>query len=336
MDWRTLTDTINMIKSVPSWIMDNLFKKQPVRASQVIEIDLVVGNEKIAPFVRPFAAGVVVNKLGKKTNTVKFPNIRIKKALTAEDTDIERAAGSGLYVTGGDLQKVRDERKALEIRDIKDRIDRTKIWMCWKALSGAISISNDEVEFDIDYNIPNTNKLGTFIEAKRWNETTSDPIADIRNFKKLTQKASGFVGDHLFLGTDLGEAFIKNKAVLKYLDNKGIEVGKMKLQCDDPSMDFIGNFVGVDVYIVAGGVEDLNGSFLDFVPPKEFRFVASKAPFHLEHCVIPDKIGTMVLAEYFAKEWDEEDPAVHWLLGASRPIPVPKMPGAIVTGQPLG
>ncbi len=327
--WRTLTEAINQIPTAPSFIVDRIFRTQEQALAEDIDVDITIGNKKLAPFVSPVEAGVVVDTLGRKMRTVKAPRLRPKKVLNAQDLLTVRGAGGNLYVAGGgDINAARERKLATELQDLQNIITRAKEWMASQALQGKLTVSQENVAFEVDFLLPSTHKpvlTGTDL----WTDTTnSDPVAKIRELRALIANATGLTADIALCGTSVVDALVNHPKVQKVLNTQsGIQVGNMILGAGN----YVGRLVGVDIYEYSAKYTNSAGVDALFIPDDAFILVASAGPFRMHHAIILDlDTNAVVASPFFAKSWIEKDPSAQWLLAESRPLPVPHWPECIV------
>jgi hypothetical protein len=323
-NWRSLTQALIQIKPAKLDRVMMIFKPGQKHATQTIDFDQIVGAEKLAPFVSPIDGGVVVSKLGKTTRTVKAPRIRMKKQLTPSDFQ-ERPAGGTVYVGAGDYEQGVREKIALEQLDLKERALRRLAWMCWKALTGTISVVQENIAFQIDYGVPADNKK-TLTSTARWGESAADIVANIQSWIDLGNR-SGYTMDQGFMGTKAADLFIKNSDVRAEIDNRKIEGGMLVLD----GSDYIGRFRGVNFYRVSDTYVDDTGTVQKMVNDYDVIITSQSAPFTLEYGAVQDiKAGGNVATDWFSKMYEEEDPSALWLLVETNPLPVIKKTDALV------
>ncbi|WP_420266000.1 major capsid protein [Candidatus Magnetominusculus dajiuhuensis] len=184
-NWRALTESLNLIVPPKSFVLDMIFGQQETHPTNTIDIDILVGNKRLAPFVSPVEGGVVVRKLGAQIRTVKTPRIRMKTPLTADELLLVRSAGSNLYIPGGgNVTDARNQRIAREQQNLKDLITRRQEFMACKAISGGIIVNQENISFNIDYLMPDSNKP-TLTGSDKWDDSSSTPLTDIRAWKTL-------------------------------------------------------------------------------------------------------------------------------------------------------
>lgn len=178
--FKTLTESVNKMSSVPSFIRNLLFKRESAAATKTIMTDIIVGGQKITPFVKRGDPARVVGNLGKNSVEIEPPNIRLKKFLRPSDLYYDRAPGSPMFVAGGvegenQIVEARKKKYADEQKDLKDMVDRTIEWLCAKGLSGSYSISQPDLNFSIDFSMPSANKPVLTSTALWSAKATCDP-----------------------------------------------------------------------------------------------------------------------------------------------------------------
>lgn len=327
LHWRALTTAINEIPAAPSFLLDRVFKTRVQALAEEIDVDLLVGGKKLAPFVSPVEGGVVVDKRARKMQTVRAPRLRPKKVMAANDLLSLRAPGSALYLGPGGPEKYLEQRVATELADLKGMIVRTTEWMAAQSLQGTLTVSQENIEFEIDYLLPAGHKpvlTGTDL----WTDTTnSDPIADIMTWKRLVACATGYSPDTAIAGKDAVDALLAHTKVREMLNYRNFNVGEIAVG----RSNYIGRLVGVDIYEYDGTYTDSGGASHNFIPDAAFIMVASEGPFRLHYALAYDLDNQVAVAQpFFAKSWTEADPSLLWLLAESRPLPIPHWPECVV------
>jgi hypothetical protein len=237
-----------------------------------------------------------------------------------------RAAGAALYLGEGGIEEYKSQRIAAELADLKNMIMRTSEWMAAQSLQGTLNVSQDNVEFQINYNLPgsNTPVLDT---DHHWDETSGDPVADILTWKRIISSATGYSADFAIASSYVVDALLANSKVRELLNYRNINVGEISIG----RSNYIGRLVGVDIYEYDAAYIDSAGAEKKFIPDKAFIMVASEGPFRMHHALIYDLDNEVAVAQpFFAKSWTEADPSMLWLLAESRPLPVPHWPECIV------
>lgn len=326
--WRSMTAAINGIKPAPRLLQDIIFKARNSNPSDTIDVDIVVGGKQMVPFVSPVEGGTVVAKAGQSMKSVKTPRLRPKKPFTAQELLLERAPGGTFYASGaGDITAARNQKLVTELDLLRNGIDTTIEYLCGQALTGAVTVTQENLAFQVDYAMPAANKPVNGTGAK-WTDSTGDPLADSQAFTDIIQAATGQGPDVCVMGSSAAAAFLNKVAGSKWFDATHLQAGGFNWKADTA---YLGNGLGVDYYRCATQVTDTSGNAVSIVAPDKAIYVNTRARITIEFGLILDlEAGAQVIGEYFAKSWIEKDPSVLWMLAESRPLPVLWQPDAVV------
>lgn len=324
--WRALTTAINEIPAAPSFLTDKVFKTKVQALAEEIDVDVVVGGKRLAPFVSPVEGGIVVAELARKMQSVRAPRLRPKKVLAANDLLSVRSPGTALYLGEGGIDEYKNQRIGVELADLKSMIIRTTEWMAAQALQGELIVSQENIEFKIDYLLPDSHKPD-FSGDLFWDEDNSDPVEDILAWKRIISKDTGYTADIAIAGTDAVDELLGHTKVRELLNYRNFNVGEISVG----RSNYIGRLVGVDIYEYDATYTDSAGAAKNFIDPKSFIMVASEGPFRMHYALVYDLDNQVAVAQpFFAKSWTEADPSMLWLLAESRPLPVPHWPECVV------
>lgn len=339
LTWRTLSASVNKIKSPSTFITDLIFGNRIPRETNKIDIDVIVGNKKLAPFVSPIdGAGKVVKRLGKKSSTVQAPAIRLKKKLPASMFS-EREAGTSVYINAGEREKAKAQKVGREQKDLKDQIVRRTEWMCCNALKGEIKVEQEDIAFEIDFALPETHKPVLTSTAK-WNDLTkrasgtaaedvvSNPIGDIEDWITLINQDSGLNATDIILGQAAAKSYKHHPKVQAELNNSGVKFGQIDQQ---KSSNYIGRIKNVDIWEYSEQYIDDNGQAQNMIDTNAAIVIARCDDYELNFGAVEDLDASgEVVTEFFSKMWKENDPSAWWLLVDSHPLPIPKRVEATV------
>jgi len=333
--FQALTEAVNQMPPVPSFIRDLLFKRVETHATKTVLVDVIIGGQKIAPFVKRGNPAKVVGNLGQKTNQVEPPEIRLKKLLKPDDLYYTRGAGAPMFIPGGNagadpVQQARTQRIAREQKDLRDIIDRTIEFLCAKGLSGSYSIAQDDGIFSIDFFMPAGNKP-ELTGGNLWTApTTCKPLKNLRDWKLIAQKASGKIPTVAIMSPATWELFIAADEVVKYLDKLRINIGQIQT---DPQIISAGAerkavIENLEIYVYGGVYTDYSGQQQQLIPDGYVAMVNPNADHRLLFAGVDDLDAGTVVAPYFSKDWVEKDPSGLWLLVESHPLPAFNEPAA--------
>jgi len=323
-----LTEAVNQMLPVPSFIKDLLFKKENTFATKTVLVDVVVGGQKILPLVKRGNPGKMMSNTGQKSNTVEPPQLKPKKLLTADDLFYTRGAGAPVFVVGGPsggdpILNARKQRYAFEQKDMFDAINRTIEYFCCKGLAGSYSVAQDDGTWSIDFGMPGGNKP-TLTGGDYWSApTTCKPLRDFRAWKIVAQKASGKIPTVVVMSPATWEQFLAADEVVKYMDKLKINLGTIQT---DPTIISAGaekkaTIENLDIYSYAGVYTDSNGAQQQLIPDGYVAMLSPSADNRMLYGGIDDLEAGTVVAKYFSKDWIEKDPSGLWLLVQSNPLP---------------
>jgi hypothetical protein len=335
LTWRTLSAAVDKIQSPSTFLQNLIYGNRIPRETSTIDIDVIIGNKKLAPFVSPVdGAGKVVSRLGRQSSTVKAPAIRLKKKLPASMFN-EREAGTTIYINAQEKQKAKLRKIGMEQKDLKDQVVRRTEWMCAQSLKGEINVDQEDIKFNINFALPETHKPVLTLTAK-WNDLTkredgtdyedviSNPIGDIEDWILLVNQDTGKNATDLILGKNAAKSFKHHPQVEKHFKNK------VESQTNKGS-NYLGNIQGVDIWQYAEQYTDDAGAVQYMIDPDAAVLIARGDDFELNFGVVEDlDAGGDVVLEFFSKMWKENDPSAYWLLVDSHPLPVPKRIESIV------
>lgn len=331
---QTLTESVNQMQQVPSFVRDLLFKRTEEAATKTVLVDIIVGGQKISPFVKRGNPAKVVGNLGVKASQIEPPMIRNKKFLTPDDLYYTRGADAPVFVPGGaagnsPVQQLRMKKIAMEQKDLKDLTDRTIEYLCCKGLGGSYSVAQDDGTWAIDFSMPNANKP-TLTSTNKWDApTTATPLKNMRQWKTVASKASGKVPTIAIMNSTTFELFLATTEVQTFLNKLNINLGSIQTEQSiiEAGAEYKGQIDGVKYYVY-DGVYTVSGTQYTLIPDAVVALVAPNADHRLLFSCFDDLEAGTVVGQYFSKDWIEKDPSGLWLLVESHPLPAFLEPAA--------
>jgi len=84
------------------------------------------------------------------------------------------------------------------LKELKNKVLTTLEWMCAQALTGKIIVQQDNIEFEVDYQMPQDHKI-TLAGESRWTGADADPLNDMQtwNDKIVDKLGYGATQQHL-------------------------------------------------------------------------------------------------------------------------------------------
>jgi len=340
VSWQTMTAVVNEMKSPNSFLKDLLWSAEQTVPTESIEINTITKLRYTAPFVRVNGEAKMVTGYGESKSIVEAPNIRIKKPEQPSNLLYRRTPGSLIYVQNGQTQlSAAQEIIARNLKVMNDYVSNTEEWMCAQALVGTIaySVAGNDV-FTITFPKPagNTITLSTFWDDS---DATLPNLEDnFRTAKKVMADEVGIAPTDAIMGASAASNFLRCLKASKLNLTTGLFVaGQITLeqQFSDKGALFMGRFAGLNVWEYSRTV-NFEGNSTDMIRSKYVEFVSTSQESQriMYYASIAD-FNAVQSGQFetkrFAKSWIEEDPSVYIQLVASRPLPVPRRPGATVS-----
>lgn len=345
-DTRTMLEAVEQIPRPTMFLRDTFFPQATPVDTESIDIDIVKGGQKLAPFVSPLTEGKVVTRSNFATQTIKPGYIKIKRPTSAADL-LTRSAGNIIYAGGETIEQRAQKLLGKDMQELMDQIDRREEWMAAKALdTGAITMTikgdTGDQSVLVDFNMSATHKV-TLTGTDLWSDAASSPLTKLVAWAQLIRKDSGLSPDQLFLGTDAAVAFMKNVEVQKLMDMRAVDIGEIRPSALPNGVSYLGRLAApglfVNVYCYDEWYEDeTSGMLTPMLPVKKAWLCSSRANNATQYAVIQDIEaidGGQAAVSRFPKSWVTKDPAVRWLMIQAAPLPTLKQPDAFVSASVL-
>lgn len=338
-----MADTINLFQSrvmlamleqmlpVRTFFLDRFFDgtNPMVSNTEHIDIDVIKGNRRMAPFVNPKLEGKVVERDGYKTFSYKPAYIKPKMITTAEDI-LKRQPGEIVY---GATQTPADraaEQLSRDMAELDRMITRRIEWMCAKALTtGKIPVQGDGIDDEVDFLMSSDNII-TLSGTALWSDfTNADPLQNLRTWKRQMSKASGLVATDVVMGADAMDNFLKCDNVLganNLFDMRNVNIGRIEPRImADMGVTYYGTIteIGLDLWTYEEYFyNEVTRTTDDMMPKDKVLLLASGARREMHYGAIKD-LSAIAPVPRFPKTWTKEDPSARFLMVQSAPLPAP-------------
>ena len=316
-----LVTAINMMKTVTTPVLNKVFSRKKPQLTDVFEWEIKSGSLGLLDNIAVEAPATVADKTDRKIVTCKGPRYAEKRFIPA--SFFNQLKGFGTNQAGQLLsEKISDEQF-----DMKGKIDRTREFQAIKAIQG--KVVDKKGNTIVDYNFAGDQKV-TLAGDAVWDSELSDPILNLRSWKKTIARALGYTPSYAaFCGSGAMDCLIANKSILDKL--KYTKGGMLADQ------GRIASLAGVTIEENFGYYKDDDGSVHEMIPENAFILVglAPEATGELYAPVVdleaPTGVGKNKKAQvFFSKSWKKDDPSGRWIKVESRPLPVLFNPGCIV------
>ncbi|GAV24801.1 minor capsid protein E [Carboxydothermus islandicus] len=319
---RTMLEAVQQMQPVRTFLKSTFFVNERTFDTEYVDVDIIKGKRRMAPFVSPKIGGKVVERQGYRTNTYKAPMLAPKLPTTAEQL-LKRLPGEPLY-SGMSPEDRAAEQLGRDLAELDEIITRREEWMCAQALfTGQIHITGDGVDEIIDFGLTNKEVLtGT----AKWSDPNSDPLADLKRWRQAIIKASGFSPDILIMASDVLDAFLGHSKIQQLLDLRLVDTGQINPQTLPNGTTYIGRIaeLGVNIYTYDEWYLDDDGNEKPMVPEKTVLMASTSARFDLLYGAYVDVEEGVFDLPRVPRSWVEKDPSVRWVQMISRPLPVPQ------------
>jgi len=308
-------------------------------SSEHIDVDIQTGVRRAAPYTSPAGPGKAVDRIGFTTHTFRSPMVAPKMALTVPDLQ-SRLPGEHIY-SGADANS---RAKALLGKDLGTLDDmivrRIEIMVRDGLVDGEIDVLGDDVDYTITFPPRDaTLIIGTLAAADRWSAAgTSDPIKNLRAWRRAIQALTGLTADVCILGSDAVDALLANAAVQALLDNRRMDLGQLKPELMDSGATFVGRLGGVDLW----GYDELDPDGNPLIAVKTILMGSTAARCEVHYGAVGVATGegndariALVPAERVPESWVTKEPPVRQLKVSSRPLPIPIQNNGFLTAQVL-
>ncbi len=324
---RTMAKLVERMPKKRTFLLDTFFKRIETFDTEKIDVDFVKGNRVMAPFVHPKRGGKILKDSGYQTKTYTPPLLGPQK-LTTADKLANRMAGEPLYNGKTPEERAVDKLEA-ELKELDSTITIREEWMAAQALfTGLIPIKGEGIDEVIDFGFENKETLAA---KAQWNKETSNPLADLKRWKKEVQK-KGFVNPNVvIMADDAADAFIAHPLVKDLLDVKAYDLAVIKPKDLGNGATYIGTLKGenLDIYTYNAWYQDEDSDEpMPYVPDSTVLLASTEAEYSRNY-------GAVTLLDEATGEWHtfestrvadkfiKKNPDRKFVTLYSRPLPIP-------------
>ncbi|MBA3186455.1 major capsid protein, partial [Salmonella enterica] len=293
----------------------------------------------MAPFVGKGYGSKTVERHGFETKTLRPPLVAPDLVTTAEHL-LNRQPGENIYNSKSPQERA-VEQLGKDLVELDDMVNRREEWMCSQVLfSGMVEIVGTGVEETV-YFWPDNDADKPYLELTGddlWTSAASDPLVNVRNWKRKVSLTSGFTPRVAVMGAKVVDAFVANEAISKYLDNRRKELGKIEPKDLEEGVTFYGTIEGVDFYGYDELVyNDVSGKTEPLVPEDKILLGAPGRGEMLYGAVVladeAEKSFTLVESPRVPDTWVSRKPEGRFVAMKSAPLPNPGVADAYLVAK---
>lgn len=322
---RTMLDAVEQMKLPRTFLLRTFFNGANPRtfATKAVDIDIVKGKRKMAPFVHPRLPGSLVSRDGFRQDTYTPPYVQPKIETEAE-LILKRSPGETPFASKPPAQRAA-EQLGKDIVQLDSEITRREEWMCAQALTtGRIRVLGEGVDDTIDFLMSASHKIT--LSTGKWDAAGSDPIGNLRQWKRgLIAKDSGRTANVAVLSGEAVDAFQANDLVMKQLNTRRVELGLIKPEELPDGVTYLGylNDPGIDLYSYDEWYLDAADTEQPMIPAGGLILGATNTRNAMLYGAIQDLEAIesgLVEASRFPKSWVTKEPSARWLKLQAAPL----------------
>lgn len=346
-DTRTMLEAVEQMKRPGRFLRDTFFPGFRQFDTEAVDVDIVKGKRRLAPYVSPLAEGKVVERIGFSTNTIKPGYVKPKMATSAGDL-LKRQPGEVLYQGGLGIEGRAQQQLGKDLAELLDMIDRREEWNAAQALNaGAVTMTvigeSGDQAVSVNFQMDAAHKI-TLTGTDLWSVSTGDPLGDLATWARLIRKDSGMSPTDVVMGGDACEAFLNHTDVKEKMDLRQVDVGAIKPEALPEGVTYVGRLklpsLQVDVWTYDEWyIDESTGTETSMVPANKVWMGSRRAQNSKLYAVIQDmeaiEGGIAAAVQRFPKSWVTKDPSVRWLMIQSAPLMALNQPDAFVSAQVL-
>lgn len=332
-DSRTMMQSLEQSKPPRTFFLDTFFSGAPrTFDTEAVDIDIMKGKRRLAPFVNPYREGKVIEKRGFKTRSYKPAYIKPKMVTTAEDI-LKREAGSHIYSpnSGPALRAAREVGRNLA--ELNEMIVRREEWMAAQSIiTGTCRIIGEGIDDLVDFLMASTH-LPVLSGGALWSApTTATPLDDLKTWKRLIAKDSGISPSICVMGLSAIDAFLKCDQVIgtstggKNVFNMiNVQMGRIDPRILPDGVTYYGTLqeLGLDIYTYEEWyVDDDSNIEMPMMPADRVLLGNPSARTEKLYGAIRD-LKALAAVPRFPKSWEQEDPSVRYVMVQSAPLMAP-------------
>ena len=319
-----LARVVSGLAPVKPFLLNSFFPNIQLEATEEIRFDVEHSRRRLAPFVSPLVAGQVVQSQGYTTKSFKPAYIKDKRIFNANRPFV-RAIGERIGC--GDVTPAQRLQYALssELSDQIAMLTRRQELMAAEVLrTGKTIVEGDmyprvEVDFGRDPDL--TLRL---VDDARWGEGSAvDPLEDLAQWSRLVTQKSGATANTVVMDLKAWQLFSTAPSVQDLLDRqRGTATANPTVAGEGGRhMATIGD---LEIWVYQSWFNDPDtDAQVPYLPP--YTVILTGPDLEGTRCygAIKDAEAGFQAVPYFAKSWDDEDPAVRYMMLQSAPLIVP-------------
>lgn len=313
---------VSKLEPVKPFLLNSFFPNVQLEATEEIRFDVEHRRRRLAPFVSPLVAGQVVHSQGYTTKSFKPAYIKDKRIFNA-NRPFRRTMGERI---GGEVSPAQRLQfaVAIELNDQIGMLTRRQELMAAEVLrTGKTIVEGDmyprvEVDFGRDPDL--TLRL---VDTACWGEGVADPLEDVAEWSRLVTQKSGATANTVVMDLKAWQLFSAAPSVQDLLDRqRGTTTANPAVAGEGGRhMATIGD---LEIWVYQSWFNDPDTEAqIPYLPENTVILTGPELEGTRCYGAIKDAAAGFQAVPFFAKTWNDEDPAVRYMLMQSAPLIVP-------------
>lgn len=308
------------------FFLDTFFPSTETHDTETIDIDIIQGKRRMAPFVNPNLEGKMVERLGYRTRSYKPPTLKPKMVTTAQEI-MDRMPGQTIY--GGNVTPAQRAAEQLgkDLGELDDMIRRREEWMASQVLTtGQLRVIGEGVDDTIVFGMKATH-LPSLSGTALWSApTTAKPLDNLRTWKRLVMKDSGISPTDVVMSADAYEAFLACDQITgtsNLFDLLRVSLGQIEPRDLGNGTTYVGRIteLGLDLWVHEDWyISDFDDDVEESMMPAKKVLMGSRTARTTRHYGLIKDLEVNGQLQRFPKTWTEKDPSKRFLLVQSSPL----------------
>lgn len=344
-DTRTMLPALEVVKKPKRFLRDTFFRNVRTFDTEAVDIDIIKDRRRVAPFVTHRQEGPAVDRRSFETRTYKPQALKPKMVTEAEDI-MKRSPGEVLYSGGMTATERGAERLMQDLLELDEIISRREEVMCSQALfDDAVQITDVEgnkIVSDISFGRSASHTISdpTTDYSGYWNQSGSDPIDDLRKWRRLVTQDSGVLGNIVLMGAKAVDAFLANADVREVLNLRRSSQADIQMRYDDMGVVYVGNIEGMEIFqydewYIDDWTDNTSPVEMPMIPDEKIIVGSTMARMDMLYGAIRH-FDSLAAVPRFPYSWTENDPARRIVQLHSTPLPAPHQVDSTVVVDVIG
>lgn len=322
-DTAVLNRVVTSLPAPAPFLLNSFFPHVQVEATEEIRFDMEHSRRRLAPFVSPVVAGQVVQSQGYTTKSFKPAYIKDKRIFNAE-RPFKRAIGEHI---GGEMSPMQrmGATLAAELTDQVAMLTRRQELMAAEVLrTGKTIVEGDlyprvEVDFGRDPDL--TLRL---LDTARWGDGMADPLEDVAAWSRLVTQKSGTTANTVVMDLKAWQLFSAAPSVQELLDRQRGSATLLNAAVAGEGGRHVATIGDLNIWLYHAWFNDPEtDAQVPYLPDNTVILTGPELEGTRCYGAIKDSKAGFQAMPFFAKTWNDEDPAVRYMLMQSAPLIVP-------------